>query len=253
MIPIKTKAEIDRIRESNRIVALVLHTLKSEVKAGVSTWELDHLADEIIRGEGAEPAFKGYTIPGLQPFPGAICASVNDCIVHGIPRKNVILREGDIIGVDVGARKNGFYGDGAWTYVVGAVPQETERLLRVTLEALHLGIEQAVPGNRVGDISSAIGEHIRKHGYHAAEQLAGHGVGFALHEEPLVPNTGRHGLGARLQAGMTLAIEPMVNVGTPRVKERGWEYMTADGSLSAHFEHTIHVRNGKPEILTRLG
>ncbi|MCD4828773.1 MAG: type I methionyl aminopeptidase [Candidatus Cloacimonetes bacterium] len=253
MIPIKNDEEVGRIREANRIVAMVLHTLKDEVKAGVSTWELDRIAAEIIRGEGAKPAFLGYQIPGLPPFPAAICASMNDTIVHGIPRKGDVLRDGDIIGVDVGTVKNGCYGDGAWTYVVGGVPDETIRLLEVTLASLLCGIAQAVAGNRVGDISAAIGAHIRKNGYHAADSLTGHGVGFALHEEPMVPNVGRKGLGARLRAGMTLAIEPMVNVGTSRVKEVGWEFKTADGSLSAHFEHSILIRDGEPEILTKTG
>jgi methionyl aminopeptidase len=188
----------------------------------------------------------------LKPFPGAICASVNSCIVHGIPSAKVILKEGDIIGIDVGTVKNGFYGDGAFTYAVGTISPEAVRLLTVTREALALGIDQARVGNRVGDISHAIESHLREAGYYAADDLTGHGIGRNLHEDPMVPNVGRPGVGARLHAGMTISIEPMVNIGTHRVKENGWEFHVADGSLSAHFEHTVLVTDIEPEILTRV-
>lgn len=200
---------------------------------------------------GARPAFKGYTVPGLNPFPGTLCTSPNSGIVHGIPSRQVILKDGDIIGIDVGAVKDGYYADAARTYAVGEIPAEARRLLEVTSEALRRGIAAATPGRRVGDISHAIGSYVQEQGYYVADNLTGHGVGRQLHEEPQIPNSGQPGRGPRLQSGMTLAIEPMVNIGTNRVKEKGWEFFTADGSLSAHYEHTIIVTDGLPEILTQ--
>lgn len=252
MIHVKDEREIRLMRETNRIVGELLQYLGGFVRPGVTTLELDRLAEEFIRDRGATPAFKGYTVRGLGPFPGSICASVNSCIVHGIPSATRPLEDGDIIGIDVGTFKNGFYGDGAYTYKVGAVSPEADRLLKVTEEALYLGIAQAVPGNRVGDISNAIETHLRNAGYHAADCLTGHGVGRGLHEEPMIPNVGRKGVGPRLHKGMTLAIEPMINIGTHRVKEIGWEFFVADGSLSAHYEHTVLVTDREPEILTRV-
>ncbi len=238
------------MRESNRIVGLLLHKLENYVKPGVTTFELNKIAEDIIRTEGGKPAFKGYSVPGLSPFPAAVCASVNSCIVHGIPSKSTVLNEGDIIGVDVGVFKDGFYGDAARTYMVGNVSEKTKALLDVTKKALELGIEAAICGNRIGDISSAIGDYVRSKGYFIADDLTGHGIGKKLHEDPIIPNFGIAGKGPRIRKGMTLAIEPMVNIGTNRVREEGWEFFTLDNSLSAHFENTILITDGKPEILT---
>jgi len=251
MIYLKSPAEIKKIREACRIVGQLLDALSDMIHPGISTWELDHFAESFIKDRGGRPAFKGYQIPGLKPFPGTLCTSPNSGIVHGIPSKKVILKEGDIIGIDVGVIKDGYYGDAARTYALGQITQEASRLMEVTRTALAKGISAAVDGARVGDISHAIGSYIAENGYYAADDLTGHGVGRELHEEPQIPNTGRAGYGPRLQAGMTLAIEPMVNIGTNRVKEKGWEFFVADGSLSAHFENSILVTNAEAEILTK--
>ncbi|MBN1326759.1 MAG: type I methionyl aminopeptidase [Candidatus Cloacimonetes bacterium] len=250
MIPVKNSEEISKMRESNRIVALLLKEMEYRVKPGVSTEMLDRFAEDLIRQEGGIPAFKGYQVDGLQPFPSAICASVNSCIVHGIPSSRNILIEGDIIGIDVGVCKDGFYGDAARTYEVGEISLQAERLMKITQEALIRGIKKARSGARVGDISYAIGSFITESGYYIADSLTGHGIGRKLHEEPIIPNYGLADRGPRLREGMTLAIEPMVNIGTNRVKESGWEFFVADGSLSAHFEHTILITKDEPEILT---
>ncbi len=253
MIKIKKQHEIEKMRSAGKIIGLLWEEMGKIVKPGVSTWELDKFADDFIRSHGAYPAFKGYSVPGLPPFPGAICASVNSTIVHGIPSKNVILKEGDIIGVDVGTRKNGYHGDSAYTFTVGEISKETQKLLDVTKEALEIGISMAVEGNRFGDISHAIGTFVKKSGYYCADDLTGHGIGRDLHEDPMIPNIGKAGTGKLIKEGMTIAIEPMVNIGTNRVSERGWEFFVKDGSLSAHFEHTILVTKNKPEILTKVG
>lgn len=253
MIKIKNRTEIEKMRESNRIVALVLDEMVNYIKPGVSTFELNKIAERIIRTEGATPSFKGYTIPGLPPFPGALCISVNSMIVHGIPNKKRILQEGDIVGIDVGAYKNGYHGDSAHTYAVGEISQEASQLLDTTKEALRLAIAQAVVGNRVGDISGTIGDYVEQHNYFVADNLTGHGIGKELHEDPQVPNFGKKGRGPRLKPGMTIAIEPMVNIGTNRVIEKGWEFFTADDTLSAHYEHTILITEDEPEILSTRG
>lgn len=253
MILLKSPSEITKMRAACRVVAELLNALEPMIVPGANTLELDDFATRFIIGKGARPAFKGYSVPGLKPFPAAICASVNAGIVHGIPSKNVILKTGDIIGIDVGVELDGYYGDGARTYAVGTVSSTAQKLMDVTREALSLGIEAAQVGKRVGDISHAIESYVRSHGYFCADSLTGHGIGKELHEEPQVPNIGHAGRGPRLQAGMTIAIEPMVNVGTNRVSEKGWEFNTADGSLSAHFEHTILISSGGPEILTVAG
>lgn len=252
MIYLKSPSEIEKMRESCRIIAGLLDSLKELIRPGVSTLELDEYAEDYIRSRGGIPSFKGYQIPGLNPFPGSICASVNEAIVHGIPRKDVILKEGDIIGIDVGVVKNGYHGDAAYTYKVGNISPEAERLLQVTQDSLSLGIAAAVSGNRIGDISHTIGSFVSKYGYFVADDLTGHGIGKSLHEEPQIPNFGKPGRGPRIAAGMTLAIEPMVNIGTNRVTESGWEFKVADGSLSAHYEHTILVTDNGPEILSTL-
>lgn len=250
MIIIKSADEINKIKESCSIIAQLFEQLEKLIVPGVNTWELNKFADEYIRSKGGIPSFKGYTVPGLSPFPGAICASINSAIVHGIPSKRAVLKDGDILGVDVGVVKDGYHGDAARTYAVGAVSSEAVRLMEATLKSLEIGIQMAVAGNRVGDISWSIGSYIQSQGYFVADDLTGHGIGRELHEAPQIPNSGMKGKGPRLQAGMTLAIEPMVNIGTNRVKETGWEFFTADGSLSAHFEQTILVTDGKPVILS---
>jgi len=250
MIYIKTPAEIEKMRKSCRIIGELLDALETIIRPGISTLEIDKFAEDFIGSRGGKPSFKGYRVDGLPPFPGSICASINEQIVHGIPSAKKILQDGDIIGIDVGVVLDGYNGDAARTYRVGKISAEAEELLQVTKEALERGISAAIPGNRVGDISYAIGSFVAFRGYYVADNLTGHGVGRNLHEEPQIPNTGKPGRGPRLSAGMTLAIEPMVNIGTNRVLENGWEFKVADNSLSAHFEHTILVTDNKPEILT---
>ena len=251
MITIKNNSEIAKMRESNRIVGLLLHKLDAIIKPGISTYDIDKFADELIRNEAGKPAFKGYSVPGLPPFPAAVCSSVNSCIVHGIPSKKKILNEGDIIGIDVGVYKDGYYGDAAKTFQVGEISEQAIALMAVTREALKRGISQARDGARVGDISHAIGSYVMSQGYFVADNLTGHGIGTSLHEDPVIPNSGVKGKGPRLRKGMTIAIEPMVNIGTNRVIENGWEFYVADGSLSAHYEHTILITDNEAELLTK--
>jgi len=249
MIMLKTPEEVALMAKASRVVAEALEVLKQAVKPGVTTDELDRLAESEIRARGAQPAFKGY-----RNYPKTLCASVNEQVVHGIPSKRV-LKEGDIIGLDLGAIVEGFYGDSAVTVGVGQVDDKTARLIRVTEEALALGIEQAVVGNRLSDISHAVQRHVEAAGYSVVTEFVGHGIGRQLHEEPQVPNYGRPGQGPRLQHGMVLAIEPMVNMGSAavRVLDDRWTAVTVDGSLSAHFEHTIAVEpEGTPRVLSRL-
>lgn len=251
MILVKTKREIELMRESSRIVAEVLDLVGKEVRPGVTTRELDALAEDHIRSRKGEPAFKGYG-RRENPFPAALCTSVDSEVVHGIPGDRV-LKEGEILSVDVGVKKDGYFGDAARSFAVGTISASKKRLLKVTEEALQKGIEQAKAGNHVEDISSAIQRHVEANGFSVVRDLVGHGVGKKLHEEPSVPNTGRPGMGEVLRNGMTLAIEPMVNAGTWEVRflPDGWTVVTLDGEPSAHFEHTIAIVNGKAEILTR--
>lgn len=251
MILIKSKKEIDYIRESCRIVAETLQLLKSNVKPGITTLELDKIAEDYIRSNNAVPAFKGYSQGGAPGFPGSVCSSVDDEVVHGIPSSR-ILKEGEIVSVDIGVLKNGFFGDAALTVAVGNISDEKKKLMDVTERSLQLGIEQAVAGNRVHDISNAVQVYVEANGYSIVRDLCGHGVGKFLHEDPSVPNFGRKGTGPKLKNGMTLAIEPMVNAGKYDVitANDGWTILTADGSTSAHFEHTILINNNSPEILT---
>ncbi|MBW6516589.1 MAG: type I methionyl aminopeptidase [Candidatus Cloacimonetes bacterium] len=251
MAQYRSDKDIQGITECCKIVAEVLNELYSYIKPGITTIEIERKADRIIKNNGAFPAFKGYTIPGLPPYPAAICASINSCIVHGIPREDVILKEGDIIGIDVGVGKNGYFGDAAKTYAVGLISNDARILMEVTEISLSNGIEQAVEGASVGDISYAIGSYVTSKGFYVADRLTGHGVGKNLHEEPMIPNHGVKGNGRRLIKGMTLAIEPMVNYGTNQVNEIGWEFFVADNSLSAHYEHTILITDHEPLILTQ--
>lgn len=251
MILIKSKKEIDYIRESCKIVAETLQLLKSNVRAGITTLELDNIAEDYIRSNNAIPAFKGYSQGGAPGFPGSICASVDDEVVHGIPGKRELL-SGQIISIDIGVLKNNYYGDAAITVAVGEITEQKKKLMDVTEKSLYLGIQQAVSGNRVHDISFAVQSYVEANGFSIVRDLCGHGVGRFLHEDPSVPNFGKKGTGPKLKNGMTLAIEPMVNAGRYDVitANDGWTIKTSDGSASAHFEHTILVNNNSPEILT---
>jgi methionyl aminopeptidase len=252
VILIKTKTEIDGIRESNVIVAETLQLLKNYVKPGVTTLELDKIAEDYIRSNNGWPAFKGYSQSGSFDFPGSICSSIDDEVVHGIPG-NRVLKVGEIISIDVGVEKNGFFGDAALTVAVGNISDEKQRLMDVTEKSLYLGIEQAVEGNRVGDIGNTIQGFVESFGFGVVRDLCGHGCGKRLHEDPQVPNYGKKNSGALLKNGMTIAIEPMINLGTYKVfvAEDGWTVYTLDGKPSAHFEHTIAIIDGKPEILSK--
>jgi methionyl aminopeptidase len=246
MIVLKTAHEIDQLRLSSQIVAKVLSELSRQIAPGITTKELNDMAEESARDQGALPAFKGY-----RGFPASLCASINDQIVHGIPDGKK-LKEGDIISLDFGTKLNGFYGDAAVTLPVGKIGKRTEELLLVTEESLYKGIEQALVGNRLSDISQAIQAHVEKHGFSVVRDFVGHGIGKALHEEPQIPNFGVPIPNPRLQEGMVFAIEPMVNEGSyeMRILSDGWTAVTADGKLSAHFEHTIAITGNGPVILT---
>jgi len=249
MIQIHDLDEVKMIGESARIVGHCLLMLSREVRPGVSTLELDRLAEAFIRDSGGEPAFKGY-----RGFPASICASINEEVVHGIPSLRRILREGDIVSLDIGVKRGGFYGDAARTFPVGEVGSTATRLLEVTQKALDAGIAQARPGNRVSDISAAIEREVTRSRFRVVRALVGHGIGRELHEEPQVPNYGRMGEGPKLREGMVLAIEPMVNAGTAEVLTLSdqWTVVTADRSLSAHFEHTVALGAEGPVILSKV-
>ena len=246
MIVIKSPREIDQLRRPNAIVAEVLERLKKRVAPGVVTKELDQIAEDVIRSKGALPAFKGY-----RGFPATLCISINDEVVHGFPDQRR-LREGDIVSIDVGANLNGYFGDAAITLPVGDVDAEAQRLLDVTDRALTIGIEKAKTGNRLYDISHAIQAWVESHGFSVVRDFVGHGIGKSLHEEPQIPNFGSPNQGPRLEPGMVFALEPMVNEGGYAVKilSDGWTVVTADGKRSAHFEHTIAITDGEPEILS---
>jgi methionyl aminopeptidase len=246
MIYYKSEEEIDLIRESSLLVGKTHAAIASLIKPGVTTLELDKIAEEFILDNGAIPAFKGY-----GGFPNTLCMSPNEQVVHGIPN-NQPLNDGDILSVDCGVLKNGFYGDSAYTYEVGEVDSEVGNLLKVTKESLCKGIEQAVAGKRLGDIGFAIQEHAESFGYGVVREMVGHGLGRKLHEKPEVPNYGRRGKGIKLKEGLVIAIEPMINMGTKSIHQHadGWTITTADGDFSAHFEHTIVVRRNKAEILS---
>jgi methionyl aminopeptidase len=253
MITLKTPDEIEIMRAANVIVAEVLSELRRRVQPGVTTADLDRIAEDMTRQRGATPAFKGYA-PAGRVFPRSVCTSINDEVVHGIPSERRVLREGDLIGLDFGVCYEGFYGDAAVTVAVGQADPEAERLMQVTEEALWAGIEQVRPGKRLGDVSAAIQERVERDGFSVVREFVGHGIGRRLHEEPQVPNFGKRDRGVRLREGMVLAIEPMVNAGTPdvRVKEDGWTAVTMDGSRSAHFEHSVAVTERGPYVLSQL-
>ena len=253
MIILKTDNELNLMREANRIVAIVLSEMKDMVHPGVTTYELDKFAEERIRGLNAVPGFKGYGW-GNRRFPATLCTSVNDQVVHGIPSREVILEEGDIVGVDVGTIYKGFYGDGAYTYAVGNVSDDTKNLMDACEKALYKGIDAAIEGNRVSDISNAIDKFVRAKGFEIVRDLTGHGIGRNLHEDPQVLNYSNGIKAKKLSRSMTIAIEPMITNGDFQVKtlEDEWTVVTADGSLSTHYEHTIAISDNGPEILTRV-
>jgi len=251
VIYIKTKKEIDFIRDSCRIVAETLRLVANNVRPGVETIELNRIAEEYIFSNNAKAAFKGYSQAGSYDYPASICVSIDDEVVHGIPG-NRVLKEGEIVSIDVGVLKNGYFGDAALSVAVGKISPDKQKLLDVTEKSLYEGIKEATLGNRVHDISFAVQKYVEAHGFSIVKDLCGHGVGKFLHEEPAVPNYGVRGTGPKLKKGMTIAIEPMVNTGTYKVKtaKDGWTVLTQDGLPSAHFEHTVLVSNGSPEILT---
>jgi len=249
MIITKTPREVEMMREAGRIVALAHREVKRHIKPGVTTKKLDTVVKKFIAGAGATSSFYGY-----NNFPANACISVNEEVIHGIP-KSRILKDGDIVSIDIGAKYRGYHGDSAWTYPVGKITKETKKLLQITEESLYLGLEQAIVGNRVSDISHAIGTYVESHNLTIVREYSGHGVGQSLHEDPHIVNFGPRGRGPRLKAGMTLAIEPMVNLGSRYVKTLAdnWTVITRDKKYSAHFEHTIAINaNGACEILTQL-
>jgi len=249
---LKTEDEIGLMRNANRLVGATLAELAKHVRPGVTTLQLDKIAGEFIRDHGAIPTFKNFPNPYGAPFPANICTSVNDVVVHGIPDSKTVLKEGDIISIDCGTLLEGFNGDSCYTFCVGEVSEEVKTLLRVTREALYLGIENAVAGHHLGDIGSAVQDHCESFGYGVVRELTGHGIGRKMHEDPMVPNYGRKGNGTMLKDGMCIAIEPMITMGNRAIylMPDRWTIRTRDGKPAAHFEHTIAVRRGKAEILS---
>jgi len=249
VIILKSPEELKKMRKSCQIVAKVLKELKTYIKEGLTTKQIEQFVENLIIKMGGIPAFKGY-----RGYPASVCISINEQVVHGIPSEKVFIKEGDLVSVDVGVLCEHFYGDAAYTYPIGKISKEAEKLLKITEEALYKGIAEAMEGKRIGDISHAIQMHVENNGFSVVRAFVGHGIGRSLHEEPQIPNFGTKGIGPMLKKGMTLAIEPMVNTGKHDVKilSDGWTAVTKDGSLSAHFEHTIAITEGEPEILTKL-
>lgn len=248
---LKTEEEVELLREANLIIGKTLAELAKIIKPGVTTRQLDVLAETVIRDHGAEPTFKEFPNPYGPAFPASICASVNEQVVHGIPNDNP-LKEGDIVSIDCGTKINGFCGDSCYTFAVGEVSDEVKALLKTTKEALYKGIEQAVAGHRIGDISFAVQSHCESQGYGVVREFVGHGVGHEMHEDPMVPNYGRRGNGVQLKAGMCIAIEPMIAMGTKEVylQDDKWGVVTRDGKYAAHFEHSICIHKGEADILS---
>ena len=249
MIVLKTSRELSLMRKAGKISQKALRLAGEAVEPGVSTWEIDKIVRQYIESQRATPSFLGY-----GGFPASACISVNNVVIHGIPSKSTLLKKGDIVGIDIGACYEGYHGDNAWTFACGEVSDEAQALLDATEKSLFLGIEQAVPGNRVGDIGHAVQAYVEARGYSVVRDFVGHGVGAKLHEDPSVPNYGTPGRGVRLMPGMVIAIEPMVNMGKPGVKilDDEWTTVTRDGSLSAHFEHTVAITTDGPVLLTAL-
>lgn len=251
MVYLKTDDEIELLREANLLVGKTLAELAKNIKPGVTTRQLDVLAETFIRDHGAEPTFKGFPNPFGPAFPASICTSVNNVVIHGIPNDNPLL-EGDVISIDCGTRLNGFCGDSCYTFAVGEISDKAKSLLQVTKESLYKGIEKAVVGNRIGDISNAVQTCSESNGYGVVREFVGHGVGREMHEDPQVPNYGKRGNGMQLKNGLCIAIEPMITSGSKEIylQSDRWGIVTRDGSLAAHFEHTICVRKGKADILS---
>ena len=249
---LKTEDEIDLMRKANQLVGSTLAELGKHIKPGVTTLQLDKIAEEFIRDHGAVPTFKNFPNPYGGPFPASICTSVNDVVVHGIPSEDTVLKDGDIISIDCGTLLDGYNGDSAYTFCVGDVKPEVKQLLKVTRDSLYKGIEQAVAGNHVGDIGSAVQEYCEGFGYGVVRELTGHGIGREMHEAPQIPNYGSRGNGVMLKAGMCIAIEPMITMGDRKIwmLPDKWSIVTRDNKPAAHFEHTIAVRRGKAEILS---
>lgn len=254
MVYIKSKREIEIMKEACKIANLTQKAIEKAIKPGITTYELDQIAEKTIRAHGGIPAEKGYPsgVKGVPDFPASICASVNDEVIHGIPSKRTVLKEGDLVSIDLVVYKNGFNGDCARTYIVGKASKEDERLVQVTKQAFFEGIKFAKAGNRLGDVSHAIGEFVEKNGYSVVREFQGHGIGRQMHEDPGIPNYGKAGRGIKLEPGMTLAIEPMVIAGKPGILELddGWTIITEDGTKAAHYENTILITEKEPEILT---
>ena len=254
MVSIKSKSEIEKMREACRVANLAQKAVAKAVRPGITTYELDQIAENVMRENGAIPAEKGYPsgMKGVPDFPASICASVNDNIIHGIPSDKVVLREGDIISVDLVTYKNGFNGDCCRTYAVGEVSPEAKKLIEVTKQAFYEALKVAKKGNRIGDIGYAVQEYVRANGFDVIKEFEGHGIGREMHEDPGVPNYGKPGRGVRLEPGMTICIEPMVVAGSPEIcqGDDGWSIWTYDESLTAHYENTILITENEPEILT---
>lgn len=256
MISIKSKREIELMKEACKITALTYDYIEKIIKPGMSTLELDSLAEKFIKEHGGIPAQKGYPsgVRGVPDFPGTLCISINDVVIHGIPSKDVIIKDGDVVSVDLVVLKNGYNGDAARTFLVGNCSDEAKELVAVTKQAFFEGLKYAKPGNRVGDISHAVETYVRGKGFNLVREFQGHGIGKEMHEEPGVPNIGKAGRGPRLEKGMTICIEPMVMAGKEDIweLEDGWTIATQDGSLSAHYENTILITENEPKILTIL-
>ena len=254
MISIKSEREIELMKEACKITAQTHDLIEKNIKPGVSVYELDKMAEEFIKSKGAIPAQKGYPsgVRGVPNFPATLCISINDVVIHGIPDKKTILQDGDIVSIDLVVLKNGFHGDAARTHLVGNVSKDARQLVEVTKQAFFEGIKYAKDGNRVGDISHAVEEYVKKYGYSVVREFQGHGIGREMHEEPGIPNYGKAGKGSRLQKGMTIAVEPMVIAGKPYIceLEDGWTIVTEDGSLSAHYENTILITEKDAKVLT---
>ncbi len=255
MIVLKSLDEIKKIKEANQIIArLYKDVLPKYIKAGISTLELDKIIEDYILSQGANPATKGYGAEYGNPYPASSCISVNEVVVHGVPSADTILKDGDIVSVDIVPELNGYYGDSAITYAVGEIDEESTKLLEVTKKVREIAIEALVVGNRLGDMGSVVQSYVETNGFSVVREFCGHGVGFKMHEDPMVPNFGRKGKGLRIENGMVLAIEPMVNVGSYKTKllADGWTAVTKDGKRSAHFEHSVAIIDGKAVILSEL-
>ena len=254
MVSIKSEREIELMKEACRITAETHNMLEKAIKPGISTYELDKMAEDFIKSKGGIPAQKGYPsgVRGVPAFPSTLCISINDEVIHGIPSKKTIIKDGDVVSIDLVVLKNGFHGDAARTHLVGNVSDEAKKLVEVTKQAFFEGIKFAKEGNRIGDISFAINEYVIKHGFSVVREFQGHGIGREMHEEPGIPNYGKKGKGMRLEKGMTLAVEPMVIAKNPDIweLEDGWTIVTEDGSLSAHYENTILITEKEPKVLT---